>query len=82
MKRSGKSKVSLRSPVSKSGLAGSELEMGHSGNISGAGNVGLRWAEMESWDMDREKEDTEGGWAARGKHVSVLRVVIGYNPSF
>lgn len=33
---------------------------GHPEKIpSGAGNVGLGWAERESWDLDREKEDTE-----------------------
>lgn len=55
---------------------------GHSKSISGAGNGGLGWAEMESWHMDREKEDTGGGWAARGNHVAAIRPVRGYNPSF
>lgn len=55
---------------------------GHSKKISGAGNVGLGWAEMESSGMDREKEDTEGGWAAKGKHVAALGAVRGSYPSF
>lgn len=55
---------------------------GHSKSISGAGNGGLGWAEMESWHMDREKEDTGGGWAARGNHVAAIRPVRSYNPSF
>lgn len=32
---------------------------GHSKSISGAGNVGLGWAEMESWGVDREAEQQE-----------------------
>lgn len=66
--------------MSKSGLAGAKD--GHSKKITGAGNVSLGWYEMESRDMDGEKEDTEEGWAARGKHAAALRAVRGCFPSF
>lgn len=55
---------------------------GHSKSISGAEDGGLRGAEMDSWDVDREEEDTGAGWAARGRHVAALRSVRGYNHSF
>lgn len=79
MKQWGKSEVNLGSSVSKSGLAGTELETSIPAASLGQGLAAPGWAEMGSQDMDRVEGGTGGDWAGTGRHLGALRAMTGYN---
>ena len=65
--------------MSKSGLAGTELETGTPTASLGQGLMAPGWAETESRDMDRVEGGSRGGWAVTGRHRGALRAMTGYN---
>jgi len=67
--------------VSKSGLAGTELETSSPTVSLGQALTAPGWAEIGPQDMDRVEGGTGGGWAGADRHISALRAMTGDNHS-